>query len=230
MPPLLQLQKLLGKGDGGWRKSVFALFFGWQDRKFVEKMRFGASYSTNVLPDTFWLRASKTVFKVGSVKFTNSLSPPSTVKKVCTWSKSSQGRDLSDARQKSRELTTSPELPNSKKNKNGKMFFYDHVNSSWHIDGAWLLSLQAAPLVNPHVTNNILFSQHPNRMKDLRMLNKNFIISNGAWTLMMRNISCNKMWQFTMHYFECWNQTQITVHSTRQHSTTWWSDWKTVRP
>ena len=123
MPPLLQLQKLLGKGDGGWKKFVFALFFGWQDRKFVKKMRFGASYSTNVLPDTFWLRASKNVFKVGSVKFTNSLSPPSTVKKVRTWSKSSQGQDLSDARQKSRELTTSPELPNSKKNKNGKMPF-----------------------------------------------------------------------------------------------------------
>ena len=37
------------------------------------------------------LRASKNVFKVGSVKFANLLSPPSIVKKVCTGSKSSQG-------------------------------------------------------------------------------------------------------------------------------------------
>ena len=48
MAALLQLQKLLGKGDGGWKKSVFALFSGWpEDREFVEKMRFGASYSTS---------------------------------------------------------------------------------------------------------------------------------------------------------------------------------------
>ena len=46
MPMLLQLQKLLWKGDGVWKKSVFALFFGWpEDREFVEKMRFVASYS-----------------------------------------------------------------------------------------------------------------------------------------------------------------------------------------
>ena len=44
-----------------------------------------------LLPDTFWLQASKNVFKVGSVKFANSLSPPSIVKKVCTGNKSSQG-------------------------------------------------------------------------------------------------------------------------------------------
>ena len=42
-------------------------------------------------PDTFWLWASKNVFKVGSVKFANSFSPPSIVKKVCTGSKCSQG-------------------------------------------------------------------------------------------------------------------------------------------
>ena len=75
MPPLLQLQKLQGKGDGGWKKSVFALFFGWpEDREFVEKKCFGASKTSYcLLPDTFWLRASKNVFKVGSVKFANSL-------------------------------------------------------------------------------------------------------------------------------------------------------------
>ena len=37
-------------GERGWRveKNVFALFFGWpEDHEFVEKMRFGASYSTS---------------------------------------------------------------------------------------------------------------------------------------------------------------------------------------
>ena len=77
-------------------KSVFASFFGWpEDCEFIEKMCFGASYSRAtsycLLPDTFWLWASKNVFKVGSVKFANSLSPPSIVKKVRTRSKSSQG-------------------------------------------------------------------------------------------------------------------------------------------
>ena len=37
-----------------------------------------------LLPDTFWLRASRNVFKVGGVKFANSLSWPSIGKKVCT--------------------------------------------------------------------------------------------------------------------------------------------------
>ena len=46
MPPLLQLQKLPGKGDGGWEKSVFALFFGWpEDWSSWKKKCFGASYS-----------------------------------------------------------------------------------------------------------------------------------------------------------------------------------------
>ena len=41
MPPLLQLQKLPGKGDGGWVKSVFASFFGRpEDREFVKKKAF----------------------------------------------------------------------------------------------------------------------------------------------------------------------------------------------
>ena len=48
MPPLLQLQKLSGKEDGGWEKSVFALFFGGpEDHDFEEKIHFGASYSTS---------------------------------------------------------------------------------------------------------------------------------------------------------------------------------------
>ena len=52
MTILLQFQKLLWKGDGGWEKSweksVFASFFGWpEDHKFIEKMHFVASYSTS---------------------------------------------------------------------------------------------------------------------------------------------------------------------------------------
>ena len=51
-------------------------------------------------------------FKVDSVKFAKSLSPPSIVKKERTENKK-QPRDLSGAGQKSRELTTPPKLPNS---------------------------------------------------------------------------------------------------------------------
>ena len=40
---------------------------------------------------TFWLRTFKNAFKVGTVNFTNLLSTPSIVKKVCTGSKNSQG-------------------------------------------------------------------------------------------------------------------------------------------
>ena len=44
----MQLQNLSGKRDVGWVKSVFLLFFGRpEDREFVEKMLFGASYSTS---------------------------------------------------------------------------------------------------------------------------------------------------------------------------------------
>ena len=47
MPPLLQLQKLPGKEDGGWKK-VSASFFGSpEDCEFGEKMRSGAYYSTS---------------------------------------------------------------------------------------------------------------------------------------------------------------------------------------
>ena len=82
--------------EGEGKKSVFASFFGWpEDREFVEKMHFGhpIAWATSycLLPDTLWLQASKNAFKVGSVKFANSLSPPSIVKKVRTGSKSSQG-------------------------------------------------------------------------------------------------------------------------------------------
>jgi len=52
----------------------------------------------------------KNAFKVGSVKFANLLSPLSSVNKIHIGSKK-QPRDLSDAGQKSRELTTSPKVP-----------------------------------------------------------------------------------------------------------------------
>ena len=69
----------------------------WADQKIAISRKYfvlghplaqAASYC--LLPDTFWLLASKNAFKVSSVKFTNSLSPPSIVKKVHTGSKSSQ--------------------------------------------------------------------------------------------------------------------------------------------
>ena len=71
-------------GQRGWRmeKSVFVSIFGWpKDPEFViffilgHPIAWATSYC--VLPDTFLLQASKNAFKVGSVKFANSLSPPS---------------------------------------------------------------------------------------------------------------------------------------------------------
>ena len=96
MPPLLQLQKLPGKGNGGWGKKVSLCRFladqnieiSWGEGCVLgHPIARATSYC--LMPDT--IRASKNAFKVGSVKFANSVSPPSTVKKVCTGSKSSQG-------------------------------------------------------------------------------------------------------------------------------------------
>ena len=90
MPTLLQLQKI--NGDGGWKQSVFLSFFWLTRRSWCGKKSFGASYSTsNKLLLVARLQASKNAFKVGSVKFANSLSLPSIVKQVRTGSKSSQG-------------------------------------------------------------------------------------------------------------------------------------------
>ena len=86
-----------GKGMEGGKQSVFASFLGWpEDRDFVETMHFGASYSTSsklllVARHTLMTTGLQNAFKAGSVKFANSLSPPSIVKKVRTGSKSSQG-------------------------------------------------------------------------------------------------------------------------------------------
>ena len=90
MPPLLQLQKLPGKGDGGWEKSVLHCFLA--NQKIVtlrKKMRFGASYSTS--NKLFLVARHILTTGVGSVKFANSLSPPSIVKKVCTEVKAAKG-------------------------------------------------------------------------------------------------------------------------------------------
>ena len=119
MPPLLQLQILPGKGHGGWggKRGSLRCFLADQKianswKKCVWGHRLARTSSYCLLPDTFWLRASENVIKFGSVKFANSLSPSSIVKKVRTGRKSSQGQE-SDAGQKSMELTTPPEPPNT---------------------------------------------------------------------------------------------------------------------
>ena len=68
-----------GKGGGGWEKSVFASFFGWpEDREFVVKMPLGASYSTSnkllLIARHILTTGLEKAFKVGSVKFADSLS------------------------------------------------------------------------------------------------------------------------------------------------------------
>ena len=62
-----------GKGIEGGEKSVCIIFWLTRRSQFCGKNVFC------LLPDTFWLWASK-IFLVGSVKLTNSLSPPSIVK------------------------------------------------------------------------------------------------------------------------------------------------------
>ena len=86
-----------GTGERGWRveKKVSLRRF-LADQKIAiswKKMGHPIARATSycLLPDTFWLRTSKNAFKIGSVKFANSLSLPSIVKKVRTGSKSSQG-------------------------------------------------------------------------------------------------------------------------------------------
>ena len=68
----------------------------WADQKIASswgKMRFGASCSTSnkllLVARHILTMGLQNAFKVGSVKFANSLSPPSIVKKVCIGSQSS---------------------------------------------------------------------------------------------------------------------------------------------
>ena len=80
-----------GKGmEGG--KKCFASFFGRpKDRKFVEKNNFWASCSTS----NKLLLVARHILTTGlqkrPVKFSNLLSLPSTVKRVCTGNKSTKG-------------------------------------------------------------------------------------------------------------------------------------------
>ena len=103
MPPLLQLEKNSGERDGGWgekrerEKKVSLPRFG-ADQNIAsswKKMRVEAFYSTCnklllVARHSDYGPQKKKIFIVGSVKFANSLPPPSIVKKVRTGSKSSQ--------------------------------------------------------------------------------------------------------------------------------------------
>ena len=79
MPALLQLQKLSGKGDGRCKTVSLHCFLADQKiaslwKKCVLGHPIARATNDCLLPDRFWLRASKDVFKVGSVKFSNSLS------------------------------------------------------------------------------------------------------------------------------------------------------------
>ena len=85
------------KGMNGGKKCLCIIFWltrrSWVcGKKSVLGRPIAISYC--LLPCTFWPRASKNAFKVGSVKLANSLSPPFIVKKVRTRSKSSQGTEM----------------------------------------------------------------------------------------------------------------------------------------
>ena len=84
-----------GKGMEGGQKCLCVIFLlTRRSRVHENKSILGHTIARAtkycLLPDTFWLWASKNAFKVGSVKFADTLSPPSIVKKVRTGSKSSQ--------------------------------------------------------------------------------------------------------------------------------------------
>ena len=86
------------KGIEGGKKCLCVIFWLTRRLRVHRKNAFwgilipiACATSYCLFPDTLLLRASKNAFKIGSVKFANSLSPPSIVKKVRTRSKSSQG-------------------------------------------------------------------------------------------------------------------------------------------
>ena len=82
-----------GKGMEGGKKCLCVVFWltrRWKKCVLGHPIAWARSYC--LLPDIFWLRASKNDFKVGSVKFANSLSLLSIVKKVpFTGSKAAKG-------------------------------------------------------------------------------------------------------------------------------------------
>ena len=102
--PLLCLQKLQGKGDGELKKwcYIFRLTRRYRVRGKIKKL---PSYSTSNKLLLVARRIFKNAFKVGTVNHKFILTTfhcEETAPEV---------RDLSDARQKSRELITLPELP-----------------------------------------------------------------------------------------------------------------------
>ena len=90
-------KKFRGKGmEGGGKASLRRRFLAdqkivisWKKCVLGHPIAWSASYC--LLPNTFWLRASKNAFKIGSVKFAKSLSPPSILKKVRTGIKAAKG-------------------------------------------------------------------------------------------------------------------------------------------
>ena len=85
-----------GKGMEGGKKVSLHRFLAdqkivisWKKYILGHPIVWATSYC--LLPDTFWLQASKNLLKLAVQKFANSLLPPSIVKKVRTRSKSSQG-------------------------------------------------------------------------------------------------------------------------------------------
>ena len=103
-----------GKGMEGGKKCL-CVFFGWpEDRKFVEKMRFGASYSTNsklllVAIHILTTGLQKCLWSWQCKICKNHCHRLPLQKKYAPEVKAATGLN---ARQKSRELTTLPELPN----------------------------------------------------------------------------------------------------------------------
>ena len=103
-----------GKGMEGGKKVSLRHFRA--DQKIMsswKKMCFGASYSMSnklLLVARYTLWAFKNVFKVGSVKFANSLSPPSSVKKYAPEVKAAKGLKRCWANIKG--INNPPELPN----------------------------------------------------------------------------------------------------------------------
>ena len=85
-----------GKWMEGGQKVSLRCFLADQKitiswKKYILGHPIARAPSYCLLPDTFWLQAPKNAFKVGSVKFENSPSPPSIVKKVHTRSKAAKG-------------------------------------------------------------------------------------------------------------------------------------------
>ena len=81
--------------EGGIKVSLRRFLADQKIANLWGKMRFGASYGMSnkllLVARHILTTDLQNVFKVGSVKFANSLSPPSIAKKVRTGSKSSQG-------------------------------------------------------------------------------------------------------------------------------------------